>query len=183
MVPCGAASTESEYGEYPLCRPLKVAEKLGKPAIKLMIEKKKSKKPLKTADILGTDEFNVKPTLSGMGKDKFIKQLEEIGFKPDDYLKKARTVAKREGYDPKKLNFSMNNNNKLKYESPEGLKHFGKAGYGDFLIWSFKEKNGKVPAGYADKKRNVFRKSHGAITKIHNLGKFSPNELSIRIIW
>ena len=174
-----------KYGEYPLCRPQKIAEKLGKPAIKLMIEKKniQKEKPLKTEEVLGTKKYNVKTTLSGAGKDKFIKQLESIGYKPEDYLKKAREVAKREGYEPKKLNFSMNNDNKLKYDSPEGLKYFGKAGYGDFLIWSFKEKKGDVPDGYANMKRNVFRKSHGAISEIYDLNKFSPNELSIRIIW
>lgn len=185
ILDCGSSDTEAKYGEYPLCRPLKLAEKLGKNKIKKMIEEKNKleEKPLQTEKLFNTKEFNIKSTLTGTGKDKFIKQLEKLNFPPEAYLMVAREVAKREGYDPEKLTFSNNNDNKLKYDSPEGIKYFGKAGYGDYIIWLFKEKKGQVAGGYADMKRRVFRKSHGAISKIHNLNKFSPNELSINILW
>lgn len=133
--------------------------------------------------ILDIDKYNIKATNTGMGKDKFVKQLENLEFPVDTYLQIAKNIAAKEGYDPTKLSLANNNDNKLKYESPEGIKYFGKAGYGDYIIWSFKEQKGIVKKGYSDIKRNVFRKSHGEITKIHKLGKYSPNELAIKILW
>jgi hypothetical protein len=121
--------------------------------------------------------------LKGTGKDKFIKQLEDINYPVNKYINDAKKIAKKEGYDPNKLSYADNDDNKLKYDSPDGIKYFGKAGYGDFLIWSHKEKNGDVKKGYSKMKKNVFRKSHGAITKMYNLDKYSPNELSIKILW
>jgi len=185
IVPCGSSNTEEKFNEYPLCRPLKIAESLKPEEMKKMIDKKNElkQKPLLTNKLLKTDKYNIKSTFTGMGKDKFLIQLEKIKYPVDKYLNDAKIVAKKEGYDPEKLSFANNNDNKLKYESPEGIKYFGKAGYGDFLIWTFKEKNNEVKKGYAKMKRNVFRKSHSAITKMYNLNKFSPNELAIKILW
>lgn len=115
--------------------------------------------------------------------DAFITQLNEIGYSPNLYLRNARKMAKKHGYDPARLNFAMDNDHKLCYDSSDGLKYFGKAGYGDYLIWKFKEKRGLVADGYSKMKRAVFRASHGEISKIHSLGKNSPNELSINILW
>lgn len=115
--------------------------------------------------------------------DKFIKQLNKIEFDPNLYLYIARQIAEKKGYDPLLLNFSHNNNNKLSYDSPEGLKHFGKAGYNDFIIYNFLELNNMIEKGYSQKKRNVFIKSHSKITEKYNLNKYSPNELSINILW
>jgi hypothetical protein len=187
IVPCGDNNAK-EYNEYPLCRPKAIADKLSKKEIKTMIEEKTKigEKPLKTADVIGREDLNIKPTNTGMGRfhiDKFIKQLMDIKLNPDIYLDVAKRVAKREGYDPDKLSLAVNNDNKLKYESPEGIKYFGKAGYGDYIIWSYLERNNEVPKGYADMKRNVFRKSHGAMSKKYDLGKYSPNELAIKVIW
>jgi hypothetical protein len=115
--------------------------------------------------------------------DAFMRQLRAMGYSRAAYLSAARKAARRAGYEPARLHFALNNNHKLVYESPEGNKYFGKAGYGDYLIWSFKERHGDARSGYARMKRNVFRTSHGAITKMYGLNKFSPNELSIRILW
>lgn len=116
-------------------------------------------------------------------QDTFIKQLKELNLNPELYLKIAKTIAKKRNYDESKLSFALNNNHKLKYDSPEGIKYFGKANYGDYIIWLFNEINGKVKNGYADMKRNVFHKSHSKISQIHNLNKFSSNELALNIIW
>jgi hypothetical protein len=185
VIPCGSSNTKEKFNEYPLCRPIKILMKLNKTQLKKMIDKKNElkEKPLITKNILKTNKFNIKNTITGTGKDKFIKQLEDINFEPNKYLNIAKKVAKKEGYNPDKLYFANNNDNKLMYDSPEGNKYFGKAGYGDFIIWSFKESKGEVKSGYAKQKRNVFRKSHGKISEIYNLGKYSPNELSINILW
>ena len=59
---CGEGDTIKEYREYKLCRPRKIAEKIPKEDIKLMIkEKTKIKnKPLSTNKVLGTKKYNIK---------------------------------------------------------------------------------------------------------------------------
>ena len=92
-----------------------------------------------------------------MNNDIFIKQLNNIGLEPDVYLKCAKILARKTGYDPNKLDFALNNNNKLKYITPDDkIIYFGKAKYNDFIIWTFLEQNGKAPEGQANKKRYVF---------------------------
>lgn len=41
IIPCGDADTQEDYGEYPLCRPLRTASRLGKRKIMSMIKEKK----------------------------------------------------------------------------------------------------------------------------------------------
>ena len=59
---CGEGNTMKEYGEYKLCRPRKIAEKIPKEDIKIMIkEKTKIKsKPLSTNKVLGTKNIILK---------------------------------------------------------------------------------------------------------------------------
>jgi hypothetical protein len=189
IVPCGSARTEENYGEYPLCRPLKVAKKLGKEKIKKLIKVKDDleEKPLIVEKVLGTRKYNIKPSMSGGDQhtksNNFMKQLKEIDLSPEDYMKMAKYQAKQKGYDPELLFFSVDGDHKLVYDSPEGLRRFGKVGYGDFIIWTWLEKKGKVPKGTASKKRNVFHKSHRAMTDKYKLGKYSENELALNINW
>jgi hypothetical protein len=120
----------------------------------------------------------------GAGKpDVFVEQLHEVGLTPAQYLSIARKVAKREGYDPKVLTIATDGTHKLTYDSPEGIKHFGRVGYGDYIIYCWLERNNEIPKGFADIKRHRFRSSHEVISRIHNLGKYSPNELAINILW
>jgi DNA adenine methylase len=184
VVPCGSSDTYEKYDEYPLCRPMDIAKKLGKKKIGQMLEKKQGPKQLKTEDVLGTKKYNIKPTMSGSGSmAKFHKQLEKVGLNHDLYMKAVKKLAKESGYDPSKVEMSDDGVHKLVYHSTEGLKRFGRVGYGDYIIWSFKEAKGQVPEGYASKKRNTFRKSHGAMTEKYNLGKYSENELAINLLW
>lgn len=68
---------------------------------------------------------------------------------------------------------------KLEYD---GVR-FGRVGYGDFIIWKRRERQGDVPKGTADKKRSVFRKSHLAMKGKWKENPKSPNWLAIRILW
>ena len=115
--------------------------------------------------------------------DKFYKQLDKIGMSRHEYLGHAKMMARQHGYVPDLLSFAENNDNKLKYESPKGIRYFGKAGYNDYIIYQFLEKEGEVERGVAKKKRHVFRESHEAISRIHKLDRYSPNELPINILW
>jgi membrane-bound lytic murein transglycosylase MltF len=95
----------------------------------------------------------------------------------NEFLEDARKVAQRRGYDPDKLSLATDRVHKLTYDSPQGIRHFGRRGYGDFLYYS------KYEPDIANRKRMVFRRSHGAISRIHQLDKYSPNELAINILW
>jgi hypothetical protein len=118
-----------------------------------------------------------------MKADKFMKQLEKAKMSRAEYLAHAKMMARHHGYVPNLLSFAENGEHKLKYDSPKGVKYFGKVGYGDYIIYQHMEKEGDVERGYAGKKRRVFRNSHEAISRIHKLDKYSPNELAINILW
>ena len=109
---------------------------------------------------------------------KFKTQLEKAGLSPEEYLRKARAVANREGYDGRALEFSNNGKNKLMIYDDEGKpSHFGRVGYGDYIIYSATDK------ALAEKKRNTFHKSHSKIKGDWRNDKFSPNMLALKINW
>ena len=62
IVPCGSSDTKTKFNEYPLCRPLKIVEKLSDTQMKKMLTEKNklNKKHLITEKILKTKKFNVK---------------------------------------------------------------------------------------------------------------------------
>ena len=73
---------------------------------------------------------------------------------------------------------------------PNGKKvYFGLNGYGDYIIYKHLEKQGIAPAGYAEKKRNVFQRSHGTLQRIvqnRNKGRnldYTPNQLALLLNW
>ena len=122
--------------------------------------------------------------LSGGSKDDaFTKQLAEVGMTSTDYLYTAKMQAHDAGYDANKLSLANDGIHKLKYESPTGIKKFGRVKYNDFIIWKHLEQSGQVDPGYANMKRHVYQRSHEKISRIHKLDKYSPNALSLAINW
>jgi hypothetical protein len=93
------------------------------------------------------------------------------------YLASAKRRASANGYDPRALDLARDGTHKLVYQSPMGKVKFGRLGYGDHIYYS------KFEPEIAEQKRNTFQKSHGAISRIHNLGKYSANELALNILW
>ena len=118
------------------------------------------------------------------GDPKFEKQLHKVGFDSASYLKEARRKAKLHHYPYKLLGFANDGNHKLAIPDENGrVIAFGKVGYGDHLIYSHQEALQKVSAGTAEKKRNVFRKSHTKIKGDWKKNPFSPNSLALNILW
>lgn len=114
----------------------------------------------------------------------FRKQLKQIGFTPEAYLKVAREIADEEGYDGRALEFSDDDEHKLMIYDDEGSpRRFGRVGYDDYILWSKKEALGLVPGGYAEMKRRVFNRSHSKIKGDWKSDKFSPNNLALRLLW
>jgi len=120
---------------------------------------------------------------AGKQSDSFGEALSKIGMTKEAYLKEAKESARIHQYNPDVLSFANNGKNKLKYDSPEGAKYFGRIGYRDYIMWKHLEKQGKVRRGLAEQKRRTYKKSHGKISEIYQLGKHSPNELSLKILW
>jgi len=122
--------------------------------------------------------------LSGGKKDDaFIKQLTEVGMTSTEYLHAAKLRAYQAGYDPSLLSFANDNIHKLQYKTPNGIRKFGRVSYRDHIIWKHLEDEGTIDPGYANMKRHVFRESHGKISRIYHLDKYSPNEMAINILW
>ena len=118
------------------------------------------------------------------GATAFEDHLKQIGYSPKAYLTLARKKARQFGYDPKKLNYARNGEHKLVIENEDGQKsYFGRVGYNDFLIYSFLEKEKKVPSGEAHSKQQRFQKSHSKIKGDWKSDDYSPNNLALRILW
>lgn len=118
------------------------------------------------------------------GSTAFEDHLKQLGYSPKSYLSLARKKAKEHNYNPKKLNYARNGEHKLVMEDEEGKKsYFGRVGYNDFLIYSFLEKQKKVPSGTAESKRHRFQKSHTKIKGDWKSDDYSPNNLALRILW
>lgn len=120
---------------------------------------------------------------SGIKGKKFFEELKKYGIDPDDYLIGVKATAKKNKYDPKLIDWAYDDVHKLKYFSPEGVKKFGRVGYKDNFIYKHLEKKKEVEKGTAKKMRDRFHKSHEAITKKNDLSVYSPNELSLNILW
>lgn len=101
----------------------------------------------------------------------------EAYHKSKQFLKDAKAKAVRTGYNPDLLKIATDDTHKLTYASPEGVRHFGRRGYGDYLYYK------RYEPDIANVKRRTFRTSHKEISRIHGLGKYSPNELAINILW
>ena len=67
VVPCGSSNTQVKFNEYPLCRPLSILLKLDKTQLKKLIDEKNKlkEKHLKTKNVLNTNQFNIKNTITG----------------------------------------------------------------------------------------------------------------------
>ena len=133
-----------------------------------------------TGGVLGLSDYAKSPNFKS---ESFQKQILSLGIPPEDYLQTVKHLASKYRYDPEKVSFSLDGKHKLVYDSEKGPVKFGAVGYGDFLIWKFLEKKGKVEKGIADKKRDTFVKSHKAMGEKYDLGNLSPNTLAIRILW
>jgi site-specific DNA-cytosine methylase len=179
-IPPRNSYTQKKYDEYPLCRPLAIAELLTKTQMKKMIKEKNKleEKQLITKKVLDNDKFNIKSTLSGTGAG-FFKQLDKIGYNPELYLKDARNISKKRGYNPKLLNYSEKPNKKLNYNGVD----FGQVNYNDFLIYKFLERKGDLPKDTANKKMRNYRARATKIKGDWALSKESPNSLAINILW
>lgn len=126
--------------------------------------------------------------LKGRGLDrpraKFAKQLAETNLSPRQYLTAVRKAAKAHGYDPKCVMFADDDVHKIAVRRDDGsYATAGRVGYGDFILWSALEKQKKVPAGFASKKRNTFQKSHSKIKGDWKSDKYSPNNLALKLLW
>jgi hypothetical protein len=116
--------------------------------------------------------------------DPFKTQLEKAGLSPSAYLNEARRRATKFGYPSKLLGFADDTEHKLQIPDKDGrVVRFGKAKYGDHLLYSHLEKEGKVSSGTAEKKRQTFQKSHSQIKGQWKSNDFSPNNLALRILW
>jgi len=178
LIPCGSSNTMEKFNEYPLCRPEKIIKSMTRDELKKLIDEKNKlkEKHLITKNVLGTEKYNIKSTLTGMGK--FNNQLKEVGLDENKYLKIVKKIAEKRGYNPEKLKISNDGLHKLEYN---GVR-FGRVGYNDKIIYMWMEKQGKVPKGTTIKKYTNYRARAEKVMKATN-NKYSPSSLSYYLIW
>jgi DNA adenine methylase len=115
---------------------------------------------------------------------EFQEKLSKIGLAPKQYLKQAKIMAEKTGYDSDKVVFCNTGKNKLMYESPDkSLVHFGNPDYPDYIIYSWLEHKGEVEKGTADKRRELYRARATKIKGDWKKNKYSANNLAINILW
>jgi hypothetical protein len=113
----------------------------------------------------------------------FINLLKKLNISPNDYLEKAKQKAKINKLNYKTLQFSKSKFKKLSIrDNNNKLINFGSSINGDYILWRELEKRKLVKKGLAHQKRYVFRTSHLAM-KYDKNNAYSPNNLSLRILW
>jgi len=114
----------------------------------------------------------------------FQEKLKEIGLEPTKYLDIVKKKAKHWGYDPSCVDFSSDGVHKIEIKTPDGkVVRFGRIGYNDVLMWTVLELNKKVKSGMADQKQKTFWKSHSKMKGDWKDNDYSPNWLSMRLLW
>jgi hypothetical protein len=130
------------------------------------------------------DRHKIRIFKGGAIQSAFRRQLMELQFSQEDYLKEARAKAEAAGYDPEKVDFSDNKTHKLRIETPDGrIVRFGRVSYNDSLIWNHLESAGQVEKGTAKQNQERFVKSHMKIKGKWKTDDYSPNWLALRILW
>jgi hypothetical protein len=179
-IPCGSSDTIKKFNEYPLCRPESIIKSMTSDELKKLIDEKNKlkEKHLITKNVLGTNKYNIKSTITGKGKNNFEEYLKNVDLTPKKYLKMARFIANQRDYDADKLSISNDGIHKLNYDGV----NFGRIGYNDKLIYTWLEHNEKIPEGIAKIKYTNYRKRAIKVMKETN-NKFSPSSLSYYILW
>jgi hypothetical protein len=141
------------------------------------------------SNIVQTDK-SLKESHTGSGmigggiSSQFQKQLHSIGLSPHKYLELIKKKAKHWGYDPSSIDFADDGIHKIEMTTPEGkVVRFGRIGYNDVLLWSVLEMHKKAKSGIANQKQQTFWKSHSKIKGNWKSNDYSPNWLSLRLLW
>lgn len=109
---------------------------------------------------------------------KFTDFLKELGISQQEYMKRAKSKAKAENYDPKELKFSTDDKHKLSYKGV----NFGSATNGDYIIYSILANEGKYSKEEIDKKRKSYlARAKPTMLRMNDEG--SPSALSYYITW
>jgi hypothetical protein len=103
----------------------------------------------------------------------FLKNYKDF-ITPEEYLKTARRYAKKNNYDPKKLEFANDKVHKLIYD---GKVKFGSCNNLDFIIYQSIDKN--LALMHRDRYLKRTEKIRGDWAK----NPLSKNNMSRKIIW
>lgn len=109
---------------------------------------------------------------------KFINFLKELNISQQEYMKRAKSKARAENYDPTELKFATDEKHKLTYKGVP----FGSSTNGDYIIYSILAKQGKYNREEIDKKRNAYlARAKPVLLKMNN--DLSASALSYYILW
>lgn len=109
---------------------------------------------------------------------KFLQFLENLNISHDEYLKRAKSKARQENYNPYYLEYSNDDKHKLMYK---GVK-FGSSTNGDYIIYSILANRGQYSKEEIDKKRKAYlARAKPTMLKANDEG--SASSLAYFILW
>ncbi len=119
--------------------------------------------------------------LEGTGKEEINNQLKknDLDTSVNEYLKIAKRIAKKKGYNPDLLTISNKKNKKLNYNGV----NFGSSLNNDFIIYSLMAKDGQITKDEAKDHRRRYLARAKKIKGEWKSNKESPNNLAINILW
>ena len=101
----------------------------------------------------------------------------------DWYLTTVRTRAKLAGIRAK-ITYAHDGHHKFKLMAPDGtIRKFGASGSMDFLLYKKAEEEGLVPDGTAEERRRLYHVRASKIKGDWRSDPFSPNALSLTLLW
>lgn len=109
---------------------------------------------------------------------KFTDFLKQLNITQEEYMRRAKSKARAENYDPKELNFATDEKHKLTYKGVP----FGSSSNGDYIIYSILSKRGQYSRDEIDKKRNSYL-ARAKPTLLKTNDESSASALSYYILW
>lgn len=109
---------------------------------------------------------------------KFTDFLKELEISQQEYMRRAKSKARAEDYDPNELKFATDDKHKLIYKGVP----FGSSTNGDFIIYSILSKRGRFSREEIDKKRNSYL-ARAKPTVLRMNDDSSASALAYYILW
>jgi hypothetical protein len=113
----------------------------------------------------------------------FQQRLKSLDIEPEWYLRIVRELAEEHGYSPYHLSFSDRIDKKLMLRHKGRTIHFGASPYQDYILLNFQAQAGLISERQCEEVRERYLKRATRIKGSWTEDPFSPNYLSMRILW
>ena len=109
----------------------------------------------------------------------YKEEIQKANYTIEEYLRKAKLNASKNGYNPKLLKISDNPKYKLTYDG----RNFGSSINNDYIIYLMKYKNKEISLKDAKQHRTLYLARARNIKGDWKINPTSKNNLAIKILW